>query len=179
MHARPPHLQDVLADVRRGRVAYICLTREQKKALRDPEARIALDVLRHLLGARPMTPERSPLTEQTFQAVARRLGYVVARSAAGAWCVACPLRAWSCAVAITGSRTATPPPAPASVSPSTSLATGCALPALISESVLSAGTRLSRPMFARAGGRFPSSGLSRASSVGDTALVGAADEVTR
>ena len=140
MHARPPHLQDVLADVRRGRVAYICLTREQKKALRDPEARIALDVLRHLLG---------------------------------------PLRAWSCAVAITGSRTATPPPAPASVSPSTSLATGCALPALISESVLSAGTRLSRPMFARAGGRFPSSGLSRASSVGDTALVGAADEVTR
>jgi DNA-binding Lrp family transcriptional regulator len=79
MHARPPHLQDVLADVRRGRVAYICLTREQKKALRDPEARIALDVLRHLLGARPMTPEHSPLTEQTFQAVARRLGYVVGK----------------------------------------------------------------------------------------------------
>ena len=29
----PPRLQDVLARVRRGRVAYICLTREQKRAL--------------------------------------------------------------------------------------------------------------------------------------------------
>lgn len=38
---------------------------------------MALDVLRHLLGARPMTPERFPLTEQAFQAVARKLGYVV------------------------------------------------------------------------------------------------------
>ena len=73
----PPRRDDVLANVCRGRVAYICLTREQKKTLRDPEGRIALDVLRHLLGARPMTPERFPLTEQAFQAVARRLGYVV------------------------------------------------------------------------------------------------------
>jgi hypothetical protein len=53
------------------------LTREQKRALRDPDGRIALDVLRHFLGARPMVPERFPLTEQAFQAVARRLGYVV------------------------------------------------------------------------------------------------------
>jgi hypothetical protein len=73
----PPRLQDILAGVRRGRVAYICLTPEQKRAFRDPEGRIALDVLRHLLGARPMTPERFPLAEQAFQAVARRLGYVV------------------------------------------------------------------------------------------------------
>jgi hypothetical protein len=73
----PPHLQDVLARVRRGRVAYICLTREQKRALRDPEGRIALDVLRHLLGARPLTPERFPLAEQAVQAVASKLGYVV------------------------------------------------------------------------------------------------------
>ena len=73
----PPRRDDVLANVCRGRVAYICLTREQKRALRDPEGKIALDVLRHLLGARPMTPERFPLTEQAFQAVARRLGYVV------------------------------------------------------------------------------------------------------
>jgi hypothetical protein len=72
-----PNLQDVLANVCRGRVVYICLTREQKRELRDSEGRIALDVLRHLLGARPMTPERFPLTEQAFQAVARRLGYVV------------------------------------------------------------------------------------------------------
>ena len=77
MDSRPPHLQDVLAGVRRGRVAYICLTHEQKRALRDPEGRIALDVLRHLLGARPLTPERFPLTEQTLQAVALRLGYVL------------------------------------------------------------------------------------------------------
>jgi hypothetical protein len=77
VRTRPPHLQDVLAGVRRGRVAYICLAPEQKRALRDPEGRIALDVLRHLLGARPLAPERFPLTEQAFQAVARRLGYVV------------------------------------------------------------------------------------------------------
>jgi len=77
VHTRPPHLQDVLAGVRRGRVAYVRLTREQKVALRDPEGRVALDLLRHLLGARPLVPERFPLTEQTFQAVAYRLGYVV------------------------------------------------------------------------------------------------------
>jgi hypothetical protein len=75
--APAPHLQDVLASVRRGRVAYVVLTREQKRALRDPEGKIALDVLRHLLGARPMTPERFPLTEQAFQAVARKIGYGV------------------------------------------------------------------------------------------------------
>jgi hypothetical protein len=63
--------------VLRGRAAYICLTREQKRALRDPEGRIVLDVLRRLLGARPMTPERFPLTEQAFRAVASRLGYVL------------------------------------------------------------------------------------------------------
>ena len=74
--AGPPHLEDVLANVCRGRVAYLVLTRKQKRALHDPDGRIALDVLRHLLGARPMVPERFPLTEQAFQAVARRLGYV-------------------------------------------------------------------------------------------------------
>jgi hypothetical protein len=77
MAAQPPHLQDVLANVRPGRVARLVLTREQERALRDPEGRIALDVLRHLLGARPLVPERFPLTEAAFQAVARRLGYVV------------------------------------------------------------------------------------------------------
>jgi hypothetical protein len=72
-----PSLERVLGDVRRGRVAYLCLTPDQKRALRDAEGQIALDVLRHLLGARPMVPERFPLTEQAVQAVARRLGYVV------------------------------------------------------------------------------------------------------
>jgi hypothetical protein len=73
----PPHLEDILANVRRGRVAYVCATPDQNRALRDTDGRIALDVLRHLLGARPMTPERFPLTEQAFQAIARRLGYVL------------------------------------------------------------------------------------------------------
>jgi hypothetical protein len=70
-------LERVLADVRPGRVAYLAPTKEQKRALRGPDGQIALDVLRHLLGARPMNPERFPLTEEAFQAVARRLGYLV------------------------------------------------------------------------------------------------------
>jgi hypothetical protein len=77
VHTRPPHLQDVLAGVLRGRVAYLCLTPAQAKSLGDPDGRIALALLRHLLGARPVTLERFPLTEQAFQAVARKLGYVV------------------------------------------------------------------------------------------------------
>lgn len=70
-------LDHVLGNVCPGRVVYLVLNREQKQALRDPDGRVALDVLRHLLGARPMVPERFPLTEQAFQAVARCLGYVV------------------------------------------------------------------------------------------------------
>lgn len=70
-------LEHVLADVRRGQVVYLVLTQEQKRALRDPDGKIALDVLRHLLGARPMNPERFPLTEQAFQMVARKLGYAI------------------------------------------------------------------------------------------------------
>jgi hypothetical protein len=50
MDTRPPHLQNVLASVVRGRVARLCLRPAQSKILRDPEGRIALDVLRHLLG---------------------------------------------------------------------------------------------------------------------------------
>jgi hypothetical protein len=75
--ASVPQLESVLANVCRGRVAYVALTPEQNRMLRDPDGRIALDVLRHLLGARPLAPERFPLTEQAFQSVARRLGYVV------------------------------------------------------------------------------------------------------
>jgi hypothetical protein len=75
--AAVPQLENVLTNVRPGRVVSLVLTREQKRALRDPEGQIALDVLRHLLGARPTVPERFPLTEGAFQAVARRRGYVV------------------------------------------------------------------------------------------------------
>jgi hypothetical protein len=77
MAPHPLTLEVVLANVRRGQVAYVWLTKEQKKALRDTEGKIALDVLRHLLGARPMVPERFPLTERACQAIARRLGYVI------------------------------------------------------------------------------------------------------
>jgi hypothetical protein len=66
-------LKQVLGDVRPGRVAYLTLTREQKRALKDRDGAIALDVLRHLLGARP--PGRFPLTEGAFQKVARKLGH--------------------------------------------------------------------------------------------------------
>jgi hypothetical protein len=74
---RRPTLEQVLANVRRGQVAYLVLTDEQKRGLREPTGRVALDVLRHLLGARPANPGRFPLTEQAFQAVACKLGYRV------------------------------------------------------------------------------------------------------
>ena len=70
-------LLDVLAQVVRGRVTYLCLTPEQNRELRDRDGQLALDVLRHLLGARAdrRDPERFPLTEGAFQAVARKLGH--------------------------------------------------------------------------------------------------------
>src|SRR5215218_7330337 len=72
-------LLDVLAKVRRGRVVYLCLTTEQKRRLSDRDGQLVLDVLRHLLGARAdrRDPERFPLTEGAFQAVARKLGLAV------------------------------------------------------------------------------------------------------
>ena len=72
-------LYDVLAGIRRGRVVYLCPTPEQKRLLRDHEGQVALDVVRHLLGARAerSDPERFPLTEGAFQAVAGKLGYRV------------------------------------------------------------------------------------------------------
>ena len=73
---RFPTLEHVLAEIRPGRVAYLQLSREQKCALRDPDGQLALDVLRHLLGARAAlnAPERFPLTEFAAIAVARKLG---------------------------------------------------------------------------------------------------------
>jgi hypothetical protein len=78
--AAKPNLAGVLASVVPGRVARLSLEGKQKRALRDPEGQLALNVLRHLLGARAASvrpgraPEPFPLTEQTFQAVASRLG---------------------------------------------------------------------------------------------------------
>jgi hypothetical protein len=79
-----PTFADVLANVRPGRVARIETTREQRRALDDADGRVALDVLRHLLGARPAMPERFPLTEQAAQAVARRLGHPIGQKRARA-----------------------------------------------------------------------------------------------
>jgi hypothetical protein len=77
-HTRPgPTLERVVANVRLGNVVRLVLTKEQERALRDPEVQIALDVFRHFLGVRPANPERFPLCEQPFQAVARKLGYRV------------------------------------------------------------------------------------------------------
>jgi hypothetical protein len=78
---RAPTLEAVLAAFRPGRVAPLHLTHEQKRALRDVDGKIALDVLQHLLGAREAlgAPERFPLTERTMQALTRKLGHSVGR----------------------------------------------------------------------------------------------------
>lgn len=47
-----PNLADVLAAITPGRVVRLDLTPEQRRAFRDRDGRIALDVVRHLLGAR-------------------------------------------------------------------------------------------------------------------------------
>jgi hypothetical protein len=74
---RETSLLEVLANVRRGRVAYLSLTRDQRRQFYDPDGKLALDVLRHLLGARTDRQERFPLTEGAFLAVARRLGHEI------------------------------------------------------------------------------------------------------
>ena len=52
----------------------------------DRNGQVALDVLRHLLGARAdrRDPERFPLTEGAFQAVAHKLGHAVGQKRARA-----------------------------------------------------------------------------------------------
>jgi hypothetical protein len=75
-----PNLEDVLAAIVRGRVARLRLDDAQKHALRDRDGQLALDVVRHLLGARHASvhpgepPAPFPLTEHCFAAVARALG---------------------------------------------------------------------------------------------------------
>ena len=84
-------LESVLPRSFCGRVVRLELTREQKRALRDRDGQIALDVLRHLLGAREAMGAvgRFPLSEHAFQAIARKLGYDVGQKRARA--LACRL----------------------------------------------------------------------------------------
>jgi hypothetical protein len=77
--SRVPLLADVLNAVVPGRTLPVRLDDAQKAALgRDPDGRLALDVVRHLLGARAAAGVskggRFPLTEAVFQKIARRLG---------------------------------------------------------------------------------------------------------
>jgi hypothetical protein len=75
-----PDLYSVLAEVLPGRIVRLSLTDCQKRSLRDPDGRLALDVVRHLLGARrvsvaPSKPKNGfPLTGETFRSVAAKLG---------------------------------------------------------------------------------------------------------
>ena len=71
-----PNLADVLAAFTPGCATRLTLSAEQKHALRDRDGQLALDVVRHLLGARAaVTASGSfPLTEATFQTIARKLG---------------------------------------------------------------------------------------------------------
>jgi hypothetical protein len=75
-------LEQVLANVVPGRVQRLRLSEGQRRELGDRDGRIALQVLRALLRARkgtrnPRVTEPFPLTEDAFQAIARRLGHRV------------------------------------------------------------------------------------------------------
>jgi hypothetical protein len=74
------NIDAVLSAVAPGRIVRLRLAAVQRQEFRDRDGRIALDVLRHLLGARsalpgPGDPQPFPLTEGAFQAVAARLGH--------------------------------------------------------------------------------------------------------
>jgi hypothetical protein len=80
--ASAPPLEQVLANVVRGRDQRLRLSERQRRGLDDRDGRIALQVLRALVRARkatcpPMRTESFPLTEDAFQAIARRLGLSV------------------------------------------------------------------------------------------------------
>jgi hypothetical protein len=75
-----PSLSTTLDALVAGRVVYIQLDREQNLAFHDPDGKLALNVVRHLLAARRTVGASSdlhepfPLTEGAFVATARRLG---------------------------------------------------------------------------------------------------------
>jgi hypothetical protein len=82
-----PPLERVLANVVRGRDHRLRLSEAQRRGLSDRDGRIALQVIRALVRARRTTtpfrePKSStqaafPLTEDAFQAIARRLGHQI------------------------------------------------------------------------------------------------------
>jgi hypothetical protein len=76
-----PRLGAVLAAIVRGCTVPVPLNREQKRAFRDEDGKLALEVLRHLLGARASlgiaAKESFPLTEDTFQAITAKLGRTI------------------------------------------------------------------------------------------------------
>jgi hypothetical protein len=78
--APPPPLEQVLANVVLGRGQRLRLSEKQRRELGDRDGRIALQVLRALVRARQFndrSPKPFPLTEDAFQAIARRLGHQV------------------------------------------------------------------------------------------------------
>jgi hypothetical protein len=80
--ATAPPLEQVLANVVPGRDQRLRLSEKQRRELGDRDGRIALQVLRALLRARtttsnPRVTEPFPLTEDAFQAIARRLGHQI------------------------------------------------------------------------------------------------------
>ena len=80
--ASAPPLEQVLANVVPGRAQRLRLSERQRRELDDRDGRMALQVLRALVRARAVIQmdKRSkpfPLTEDAFQAIARRLDHQV------------------------------------------------------------------------------------------------------
>jgi hypothetical protein len=77
--ASAPPLEQVLANIVRGRGQRLRLSEKQRRELVDRDGRIALQVLRALRRARRTLgmAETFPLSEDAFQAIAQRLGHKV------------------------------------------------------------------------------------------------------
>jgi hypothetical protein len=76
----PPVLTElgVLVHVRKGNTARVACPQEHRRAFLDRDGRLALEGLRHALGARPAeTRALFPFTAGFLQAVLRRLGHNV------------------------------------------------------------------------------------------------------
>jgi hypothetical protein len=72
-------LDDVIRNVAPGRQARFNLTAAQRAALADPDGRLALTILRHLIGARHVTPgapvHQTPFTPEAVRRAALSLVY--------------------------------------------------------------------------------------------------------
>ena len=77
MATRAEPLAKVLACVRFGQTAYVCLSDEQRRALDSDEGRMALSIALHFVAARTLAPgvQRSfPYTAECVRRVGRRIG---------------------------------------------------------------------------------------------------------